>query len=58
MEWRINDESRAKIFGQAGWWTMWTIKVGLFYIFPLHLSVEGEPVITKLEKKRSSSRSK
>jgi hypothetical protein len=32
-------------------------KVGLFYISPFDLCVEGEPVITKLEKKKSRSTS-
>jgi len=30
-------------------------KVGLFYISPFDLFVEGEPVITRLEKKKSRS---
>jgi len=30
-------------------------KVGLFYISPFDLFVEGEPVMTKLEKKKSRS---
>ena len=30
-------------------------KVGLFYISPFELFVEGEPVIMKLEKKKSRS---
>ena len=33
-------------------------KVGLFYISPFDLFVEGKPVITELEKKESASPSK
>jgi hypothetical protein len=31
-------------------------KMGLFYVSPFELFVEGEPVITKLEKKKSRTR--
>jgi hypothetical protein len=47
-----------KVYGQKRTVDYADYKVGLFYISPFDLFVEGEPVITKVEKRRSSSPSK
>jgi hypothetical protein len=55
VEWRTNDGSNVKIYEQSKAVDYADYKVGLFYISPFDLFVEGEPVITKLEKKKSRS---
>jgi hypothetical protein len=58
LEWRTNDESRVKVYEQSRTVDYTDYKVGLFYISPFDLFVEGGAVITELEKKRPSSPSK
>ena len=57
MEWRTNDEINVKIHDQKRTVNYADYKVGLFYISPFYLYVEGEPVIAKLEKNKSRSAS-
>ena len=56
VEWRTKDLSNVKIYDQKRTVDYADYKVGLFYISPFDLFVEGEPVITKLEKKKSRAR--
>lgn len=56
VEWRTNDESRVKVYDQKRTVDYADYRVGLFYISAFDLFVEGEPVITKLEKKNSRTR--
>jgi hypothetical protein len=58
VESRTNDESRVKVYDQKKSVDYADYKVGLVYISPFDLFVEGEAVITKVEKRRSSSPSK
>ena len=58
MEWRTNDQSNVKVYDQKRTVDYADYKVGLFYISPFDLFIEGEVVITKLEKKKSGSPSK
>ena len=51
VEWRIKDQSNVKVYDQKRTVEYADYKVGLFYISPFDLLVEGEPVITKLEEK-------
>jgi hypothetical protein len=53
FEWKTNDESRVKVYEQKRRVDYADYKVGLFYISPFDLFVEGEAVITKLERKKS-----
>jgi len=53
VEWRTKDESNIKVYGQKRSVDHADYKVGFFYISAFDLFVEGEPVITKPEKKRS-----
>ena len=55
MEWRTKDQSNVKVYDQKRTVDYADYKVGLFYISPFDLFVEGEPVITKLEKKKGMS---
>ena len=55
VEWRTKDQSNVKVYDQKRTVDYADYKVGLFYISPFDLFVEGEPVITKLEKKKSRS---
>jgi len=55
VEWRTKDQGNVKVYDQK-----WTVecadyRVGLFYISPFDLFVEGKSVITNLEKKKSKS---
>lgn len=54
VEWRTKDLSDVKVYEQSRTVDYADYKVGLFYISPFDLFVEGEPVITKLDKKRKS----
>ncbi len=45
MEWRTKDHSNVKIYDQKRTVDYADCKVGLFYIFPFDLFVEGEPAI-------------
>ena len=58
VEWRTKDQSNVKVYDQKRTVDYADYKVGLFYISPFDLFVEGEPVIMKLERKKSSSPSK
>ena len=52
FEWRTKDESKVKIYDQKKTVDYADYKVGLIYISPFDLFVEGEPVITKLDRKK------
>jgi hypothetical protein len=54
VEWRTKDQSNVKVYDQKKIVDYADYKVGLFYISPFDLFVEGEAVITKMEKKKSS----
>ena len=54
VEWRTNDESKVKVYEQKRKVDYADYKVGVVYISPFDLFVEGEPVITRLDKKRRS----
>lgn len=54
IEWRTNDDANVKIYEQLRTVDYADYRVGLIYVDPLDLFVEGEPVITKLEKKRKT----
>lgn len=56
MEWRSKDQNNVKIYEQSKTVDYADYKMGLFYVSPFELFVEGEPVITKLEKKKSRTR--
>ena len=53
MEWRTKDQSNVKVYEQKRSVDYADYKVGLFYISPFDLFIEGEAVITKLEKRKS-----
>ena len=55
LGWRTKGQSNVKVYDQKRTVDYADYKVGLFYISPFDLFVEGEAVITKLEKKKSSS---
>jgi len=57
VEWRTKDQSNVKVYDQKRTVDYADYKVGLFYISPFDLFVEGETVISKLEKKKSNSSS-
>ena len=52
VEWRTKDEGNVKIYDQKKTVDYADYKVGLIYISPFDLFVEGEPVITKLDRKK------
>ena len=54
MEWRTRDKSRVKVFEQTRPVDYADYRIGLLYISPFDLLVEGEPVITRLERKRKA----
>ena len=51
-EWRTRDESRVKVYEQYRPVEYADYKVGLIYISSFDLFADGEPIITKLERKR------
>lgn len=53
-EWRTTDESRVMVYEQKKNVDYADYKVGLFYIAPFDLYIDGVPVITKLRKKREN----
>jgi hypothetical protein len=55
VEWRTKDQSNVKICDQKRTVDYADYKVGLFYISPFDLLVEGEAVIMKLEKRKSKA---
>jgi hypothetical protein len=52
VEWRTKDQSNVKVYDQKRGVGYADYKVGLCYISPFDLFVEGEAVITKLDSKR------
>ena len=54
MEWRSKDQNNVKVYDQKRSVDYADYKVGLFYISPFDLFVEGEQVIRKLDRKRRS----
>jgi hypothetical protein len=54
VEWRTKDQSNVKVYEQVRTVDYADYRVGLIYVDPLDLFVEGEPVITKLDRKRKS----
>ena len=54
VEWRTKDASRVKVYEQNRRVDYADYRIGLLYISPFDLVVEGEPVITKLERKRKA----
>jgi len=58
LEWRTKDQSNVRVYDQKRTVDYADYKVELFYISPFDLFVEGEPVITKVEKRRSNWPSK
>jgi hypothetical protein len=55
VEWRTKDQSDVKVYDQKRAVEYADYKAGLFYISPFDLFVQGEPVITKLERKKSKA---
>ena len=55
VEWRTKDQSNVKVYDQKRTVDYADYKVGLFYISPFDLFVEGEPVITKLERTKKGT---
>jgi hypothetical protein len=53
-EWRTKDGSRVKIYEQYRPVDYADYRIGLLYISPFDLFVDGEPVSTKLERKRKA----
>ena len=54
VEWRTKDQTNVKVYDQKRVVDYADYKVGLFYISPFDLFVEGEAVITKMDKKRKA----
>ena len=54
IEWRTNDDANVKVYEQVRTIGYADYRVGLIYVDPLDLFVAGEPVITKLDRKRRS----
>ena len=52
FEWRTNDEANVKVYEQKRKVDYADYKVGLLYVSPFDLLVDGEPVITKLDRKK------
>jgi hypothetical protein len=57
IEWRTNDDANVKVYEQVRTVDYADYRVGLIYVSPFDLFVQGKPVITKLEKRNSRSRS-
>ena len=53
FEWRTNDEANVKVYEQLRTVDYADYKVGLLYVSPFDLVVDGEPVITKLNEKKN-----
>jgi hypothetical protein len=53
-EWRTNDDADLMVYQQREPVDYADYRIGLFYIKPFDLFVEGVPVITKLDRKRKS----
>jgi hypothetical protein len=54
VEWRTKDKRRVKVYEQYRPVDYADYRIGLLYISPFDLFVDGEPVITKLERKRKA----
>ena len=54
IEWRTNDDANVKVYEQLKTVDYADYRAGLIYISPFDLFVEGEPVITELDRKRKS----
>jgi hypothetical protein len=54
VEWRPKDESRVKVYEQTRPVDYADYRIGLIYVDPFDLFVEGEPVITKLDRKKKA----
>jgi len=54
VEWRTKDQSNVELYDQKRSVDYADYKVGLSYISPFDLFVEGEPVMTRLDGKRKS----
>ena len=52
IEWRTNDEVNVKVYEQKKTVDYADYKVGMLYASPFELFVDGEPVITKLDRKK------
>jgi hypothetical protein len=52
VEWRTKDESNVKVYEQKRTVDYADYKVGLVYMPPFDLFVDGEPVITELDRRR------
>ena len=53
VAWRTKDQSNVKVYEQKRTVDYADYKVGLYFISPFDLFVEAEPVITKVERKKS-----
>jgi len=53
VEWRSNDEAHVKVYEQKRTVDYADYRVGMLYASPFDLFVDGEPVITKLGKKKN-----
>lgn len=54
VEWRTNDDANVKVYEQQKTVDYADYRVGLLYIDPCDLFVEGEQVMTRLDRKRKS----
>ena len=54
IEWRTNDDANVKVYEQVRTVDYADYRVGLIYVDPFDLFVEGEPVITKLDRKKKA----
>ena len=54
IEWRTNDDANVKVYEQLRTVDYADYRVGLIYIDPCDLFVEGKQVMTKLDRKRKS----
>ena len=52
FEWRTNDEANVKVYEQMKTVDYADYKIGLLYISPFNLFVDGQPVITKLDRRK------
>lgn len=53
FEWRSNDEANVKVYDQKRTVDYADYEVGMFYVSPFKLFVDGVPVITKLGKNKN-----
>lgn len=55
IEWRTNDGVNMKVYEQLKTVDYADYRVGLLYASPFELFVDGEPVITKMEKRKKNT---